>query len=106
MIIEPIQIALSVAGKDLVFPTFTVKGIASFDVYNLRGGEDSVYHASRRNFSFRLSSQDVKTHSISEDDTFYISDGIYRYNFTVADLVIDLTSWTDLSATFTNLVSL
>jgi hypothetical protein len=97
---EPITLALSIAGKDLIFQLFTIKGLPSFDTYTLRGGEASVYHVERREFQFRVASADTKANSIVEGLQFKVTDGNYFYYFTIESVIPDITGWADIIAVY------
>jgi hypothetical protein len=93
-------LALKVAGTNLTFTTFEVLAIPSFDIYTLHGGESSVYHAERRNFQFRISSQDAADNVITTNMVFSMDDEVYQFFFTIESVIPDLTGWADITATF------
>jgi hypothetical protein len=105
-IVQLVALALKVAGTTLTFPAFELKGIPSFDLYLLHGGETSVYHAERRNFQFRVSAQDVADNAVVGNMTFITEDETYQYFFTIESVIPDTTGWVDLIAIFNKSVLL
>lgn len=100
-IVEPVSIALNVAGKDLVFsPTVTIKGIPNIDLMKLLG-EVSDVEMDKQEFSFRCSLADIKGNSITEG-TEFVFDGnsLYSYTFEIDSIMIDLSLWSTLNVSY------
>lgn len=95
---EQINKVLSTAGEDLVFPSFTIKGIPGHEVYSIQG-YDSPYDIKKQDLFFQISLYELKTHSIAKNNTFYYTAFGRKYNFSIDSFVDTLDGWIELQVT-------
>ena len=94
--IEPIDKALVLAGTDMTFCTFTIKGIVGFNLSMLYKGEQSLYGTEVQNFSVQCSTADIVANQVKKGDVFTMQDRAKEYKFKVSRPVDDLTGWTEI----------
>lgn len=97
---ELINIALE-EGETLVFPTFAIKGFLGYSLTNLYQGMDSVYVKEKQEWRHQISALDFYLHAITEGNTFYVSDGVKKHNFTVRDNFPNILGWLVLMCDYT-----
>lgn len=95
-----IQNTLNIAGKDLTFQGFSIKGIPGFELQTLYKGEESLYEVERQNFSFHISAADWAASQIDQDMTFTITDYAFVYTFNVDGIQPDLNGWAFMKASY------
>lgn len=104
MAIEPIVKCLTISGITLSFDQFEILGIPGFNTSVLYKGEVSLYEVEKQNFSFQVSTLDCLNKTITIDDTFFMKNSDYQYNFKLdREPVHDLTGWSKLNC---NLLSI
>ena len=85
--------ALAVAGREMVFPSFTIRGFPGFNVVTLYLGQNTVYEPDAQQFTFQTTAALVVEHSITPGDTFVFSEGSYSFDFSIPDIYPDLEGW-------------
>jgi len=94
MKLEPIIFTLNKVGVDLIFSTFSIKGVPGFNTSLLYKGEQTLYNIESHNFSFQVSLKDVTTYNISIEQSFYILVESIKYIFKInQNPRSDLTGW-------------
>ena len=107
--IEPIDKALTIAGVDLVFPTFTIRGLPGFNVSVLYKQEVSVYEVEKQNFVFQISSLAARINNILIDNEFYMieTNANVKFIFNLdKNPMSDLTGWSTLNCNLISKVNL
>lgn len=98
---EPIAEVLGVAGEELNFGTFQVRGLPGFELVTLYKGETSLYEVTKQDFLFNLNSTDITLNSIAEGMSFILVDSSYTHTFKVSrPPQADLTGWSVLFADY------
>ena len=85
--------ALSIAGREMVFPSFTILGLPGFNAVTLYLGQDTIYEPDAQQFTFQTTAALVVEHAIARGDTFTFSDGNYSFDFAITDVYPDLEGW-------------
>lgn len=95
---EQINKVLSTAGEDLVFPSFTIKGIPGHEVYSIQG-YDSPYDIKKQDYFFQISLYDLKFRSIVKDNSFYLIALSRKYTFSIDSFIDTFDGWIELQVT-------
>ena len=91
---EEIALSLSLAGEELEFPYFSIRGIPGEDIQLIQGYDALPYEAKK--FSFMVSSIDVEENEIKEEETFFYRAHRQTFTMKVDALSRGLFGWTDL----------
>ena len=98
---EPLDIMFDIAGVDLIFDSFTIKGLANYFIDTLYNGE---YQVDRQDFRFILQSSDCNKYEINVVDlefNFKDFETGFRYFFKTTNLPeFDLTGCAEIKAAF------